>query len=164
MDINRTETQLKGFFHDFKEFAMRGNAMDMAVGIVIGTAFGAISKSLVADVIMPPFGLLLGGRDFSKYFIVLKQGTPPGPYHSMTAAQAAHAVTLNYGSFIGTIITFIVIALSIFVLLRQMNKLKRKPQDVPASPTTKECPHCCTSIPIKASRCPACTSELVADT
>jgi large conductance mechanosensitive channel len=163
MDINRTQTEVKGFFHDFREFAMRGNAIDMAVGIVIGTAFGAISKSLVADVIMPPFGLLLGGRDFSKYFIVLKQGTPPGPYHSMTAAQAAHAVTLNYGSFIGTIITFVVIALSIFVLLRQMNKLKRKPQDVPASPTTKDCPHCCTSIPIKASRCPACTSELAVD-
>ncbi|HET7569729.1 MAG TPA: large conductance mechanosensitive channel protein MscL [Gammaproteobacteria bacterium] len=163
MDINRTQTEVKGFFHDFREFAMRGNAIDMAVGIVIGTAFGAISKSLVADVIMPPFGLLLGGRDFSKYFIVLKQGTPPGPYHSMTAAQAAHAVTLNYGSFIGTIITFIVISLSIFVLLRQMNKLKRKPQDVPASPTTKDCPHCCTSIPIKASRCPACTSELAVD-
>lgn len=160
MNINKREEQVKGFFHDFKEFAMRGNAMDMAVGIVIGTAFGAIAKSLVSDVIMPPFGLLLGGRDFSKYYFVLKQGTPPGPYPSLKAAETAHAVTLNYGSFIGTVITFIVIALSIFTLLRQINKLKRKPQDVPASPTTKECPHCCTSIPVKASRCPACTSDL----
>ncbi|HET6656245.1 MAG TPA: large-conductance mechanosensitive channel protein MscL [Gammaproteobacteria bacterium] len=152
----------KGFLHDFREFAMRGNAIDMAVGIVIGTAFGAIIKSLVADVIMPPFGLLLGGTDFSKYFVVLQQGTPPGPYPTMKAAQAAHAVTLNYGVFIGTIITFIIIALAIFILIQQINKLKRKPQDVPASPTTKDCPHCCTSIPINATRCPACTSDLTA--
>lgn len=160
MDIKQTEAKAKGFFHDFKEFAMRGNAIDMAVGIVIGTAFGAIVKSLVADVIMPPFGLLLGGRDFSKYFIILKQGTPHGPYKSMAAAEAAHAVTLNYGVFIGTIITFIIIALSIFVILRQINKLKRKPQDVPASPTTKDCPYCFSSIAIMATRCPACTSQL----
>ncbi|HET7371558.1 MAG TPA: large-conductance mechanosensitive channel protein MscL [Gammaproteobacteria bacterium] len=111
---------------------------------------------------MPPLGLLLGGTDFSKYYVVLKQGTPPGPYPTMKAAETAHAVTLNYGVFIGTVITFVVIALAIFTLLRQINKVKRKPQDVPASPTTKDCPHCCTSIPLKATRCPACTSELAA--
>jgi large conductance mechanosensitive channel len=152
----------KNFFHDFKEFAMRGNAIDMAVGIVIGTAFGAIVKSLVADVIMPPFGLLLGGADFSKYFVVLKQGTPPGPYPTLAVAQSAHAVTLNYGVLIGTVISFLIISLSIFVLLRQINRLKRKPQDVPASPTTKDCPYCCTSIALKATRCPSCTSRLTA--
>jgi large conductance mechanosensitive channel len=152
----------KNFFHDFKEFAMRGNAIDMAVGIVIGTAFGAIVKSLVADVIMPPFGLLLGGADFSKYFVVLKQGAPPGPYPTLAAAQSAHAVTLNYGVLIGTVISFLIISLSIFVLLRQINRLKRKPQDVPASPTTKDCPYCCTSIPLTATRCPSCTSRLTA--
>lgn len=153
----------KGFFQEFREFAMRGNAIDMAVGIVIGAAFGTVIKSLVSDVIMPPLGLLLGGTDFTKYFVILKQGTPPGPYPTMDAAEAAHAVTLNYGAFVGTIISFIIIALAIFIMIRQINKLKREPEDVPASPTTKECPHCYTSIAIKATRCPACTSDLSAD-
>ncbi len=147
-------------FKEFKEFAMRGNVMDMAVGIIIGAAFGAIIGSFVADVLMPPIGLLLGNVDFANLFVVLKQGTVAGPYASLAAAKAAGAVTLNIGVFINTIINFLIIALAIFMVVRQMNKLKKP--DPAAPPTTKECPFCMTMIPIKASRCPNCTSQLPA--
>lgn len=149
---------------EFKEFAMRGNVIDMAVGIVIGAAFGTIVKSLVSDIIMPPIGLLLGKVDFVNLFAVLKQGEAvAGPYASLADAQAAGAVTINYGVFINTLISFIVIAFAIFMVIRNMNKLKKKEEAPPAEPTTKDCPFCLTSIPIKATRCPHCTSKLTAE-
>jgi len=144
---------------EFKEFAMRGNVLDMAVGIVIGAAFGTIVNSLVADVIMPPIGLLLGNVDFTNLFAVLKEGKVAGPYASLAAAKAAGAVSMNIGVFINTIINFIILAFAIFLLIRGVNQLKRK-EEAPAVPTTKDCPHCFTAIPIKATRCPHCTSEL----
>lgn len=145
---------------EFKEFAMRGSVVDMAVGIIIGAAFGTIVKSLVSDVIMPPIGLLLGNVDFANLFVVLKEGATAGPYASLADAQAAGAVSMNYGVFINTIISFIIVAFVIFLLIRNINRLKRKEEAPPAEPTTKECPFCITTIPIKAMRCPNCTSEL----
>ena len=147
-------------FKEFKEFAMRGNVVDMAVGIVIGAAFGTIINSFVADIIMPPIGLILGNVDFSGMFIVLKEGKGAGPYETIAAAKAAGAVTLNYGVFINTIISFLIIAFSVFIVIRNINRLKRKEEAPPAVPTTKECPYCIAVIPIKAVRCPQCTSEL----
>jgi large conductance mechanosensitive channel len=145
-------------FKEFKEFAMRGNVVDMAVGIIIGAAFGLIVKSVVDDVIMPPIGMLLGNIDFANLFLVLKEGSASGPYASVAAAKQAGAVTLNYGLFINTIINFIIVAFAIFLMIRTMNRLKK---EKPASdPTTKECPYCLSSIPMQASRCPHCTSEL----
>ncbi|MGE5741238.1 MAG: large-conductance mechanosensitive channel protein MscL [Candidatus Aminicenantes bacterium RBG_16_66_30] len=145
-------------FREFKEFAMRGSVLDMAVGIIIGAAFGAIISSLVADVLMPPIGLLLGRVDFTNLYILLTAGQTPGPYASLAAAQQAGAVTLNYGAFINRIISFLIIAFSIFLLIRGMNRMKRK-AEAPA-PTTKDCPFCATAIPVAAVRCPHCTSEL----
>ncbi len=145
---------------EFKEFALRGNVVDMAVGIVIGAAFGTIVKSLVADVIMPPIGLLLGGIDFSNLFIVLKQGEVAGTFSTLAEAQAAGAVTLNYGMFINTVVSFLIIAFAIFMVIKAMNKMKREKEEKPAEPTTKECPKCYSTIPIKATRCPSCTSEI----
>jgi len=144
-------------FKEFKEFAMRGNVLDMAVGIIIGAAFGTIVASFVADVIMPPIGLLLGNVDFSNIFAVLKEGKVPGPYASVAAAKAAGATTINFGLFINTIINFLIVAFAIFLVVKNVNKLKRTP---PAVPTTKECPHCLSTIPIKATRCGHCTSDL----
>jgi large conductance mechanosensitive channel len=148
---------------EFKEFAMRGNVIDMAVGIIIGAAFGTIISSLVADVIMPPIGLLLGSVDFSNLFITLKQGVKAaGPYTSLAEAKAAGAVTMNIGLFINTIISFVIVAFAIFLLIKSINTLKRKQETPPTVPTTKDCPYCMVSIPIKATRCPHCTSELKA--
>jgi len=142
---------------DFKEFAMRGNVVDMAVGIIMGAAFGTIVKSLVDDVIMPPIGLLLGRVDFSNLFIVLKQGVlAAGPYASLAAARSAGAVTFNFGIFINTIVSFLIIAFSVFLLVRAMNKMMRKKVAPAAEPTTKECPECLSVIPIKAVRCAHC--------
>jgi large conductance mechanosensitive channel len=142
---------------EFKEFAMRGNVLDMAIGIVIGVAFGKIVTSLVNDVIMPPIGLLLGKVDFSNLFINLS-GTP---YDSLAAAKEAGAATIAYGAFLNTVLDFLIVAFVIFLIVRQVNKLKRK-EEAPAEPTTKECPFCASVIPIKATRCPNCTSELKA--
>ena len=147
---------------EFREFAVKGNVMDMAVGIIIGAAFGAIIGSFVKDVIMPPIGLLLGNVDFANLYVLLKSGPTPGPYASLTAANAAGAVTLNYGLFINTIINFLIIALAIFMVVKGMNSMKRKQPAPAAAPTTKDCPYCFTAIPIKATRCPSCTSELKA--
>jgi large conductance mechanosensitive channel len=149
-------------FKEFREFAMKGNMVDMAVGIVIGAAFGAIISSLVADIIMPPIGLLLGNVDFANLFVLLKEGKVPGPYGSLAAAKAAGAVTLNIGIFINTIISFLIIAFSIFFVIRNMNNLKRQEEAPPAALTTKECPYCLSLISIKATRCAHCTSELKA--
>lgn len=148
---------------EFKEFAMRGNVIDMAVGIVIGAAFGTIVKSLVADIIMPPIGLLLGGVDFANLFVVLKAGKTPGPYRALADAQAAGAVTINYGAFINTVISFIIIAFAIFLLVKSINNMRRQKEEIPpAEPTTKECPYCFSVISVKATRCAACTAELSA--
>jgi len=145
---------------EFKEFAMRGNVVDMAVGIIIGAAFGTIVKSLVSDIIMPPIGLLLGNVDFTNLFSVLKEGAKTaGPYASLADAQAAGAVTINYGVFINTIISFIIVGFAVFMVIRSVNRLKKE-EKVPAEPTTKDCPYCLTSISIKATRCPNCTSKL----
>jgi large conductance mechanosensitive channel len=146
---------------EFKEFIAKGNVMDMAIGVIMGTAFGAIVKSLVSDVIMPPIGLLLGGVDFANLYILLEEGDPGKPYASLADAQAAGAVSINYGVFIDTIISFLIVALVIFIVVRYINQLKRKEEPAPpAEPTTKECPFCLSSIAIKATRCPHCTSEL----
>lgn len=139
---------------EFKAFAMRGNVIDLAVGIIIGGAFGRIVTSFVNDVLMPPIGVLLGGVNFANYFLTLKGGSFP----TLEAAQAAGAVTINYGVFLNTIIDFIIVAFAIFLLIRQINKMQ---QPAPAAaPTTKDCPFCATAIPIMAKRCPNCTSEL----
>jgi large conductance mechanosensitive channel len=145
-------------FKEFKDFAMRGNVVDMAVGIIIGAAFGTIVRSLVADVIMPPIGLALGNVDFAELFAVLRQGAPVGPYATLADAQAAGAVTVNYGVFINTIISFIIIAFAVFMLIRQVNRMKR--EEPAPEPNTKECPYCFSTIPIKATRCGYCTSDL----
>ena len=145
---------------EFKEFILRGNVLDMAVGIIIGAAFGTIVTSLVADVIMPPIGLLLGGVDFANLFILLKAGSPAAPYASLADAQAAGAVTINYGVFINAVISFLIVALVMFLLIRSINRMRREEEAPPAEPTTKECPFCLSTIPIKATRCAHCTSEL----
>ncbi len=151
-------------FKEFKEFAKRGNVVDMAVGIIIGGAFGTIVKSLVADLLMPPIGLLLGNVDFTNLFVVLRGGTTPGPYATLADAQTAGAVTFNYGVFINTVISFLIVAWAVFFLVKAINRLKSEmEQPAPeAEPTIKDCPFCCSSIPIKATRCPQCTSELTA--
>ena len=144
---------------DFKAFIMRGNVIDMAVGIIIGIAFGAVVNSLVKDVIRPPIGLGLGKVDFANLFVVLKEGLTPGPYASLAAAQTAGAVTINYGTFINAVVNLLIIAAVVFFLIVRPIAKMQAPKKV-AAPTTKECPYCFTSIPIKASRCPNCTSEL----
>ena len=153
-----------GMVKEFKEFAVKGNVVDMAVGIVIGAAFGTIVKSFVDDVLMPPIGLLLGNVDFSNLFITLKEGAKAaGPYASLAAAKAAGAVTLNLGIFINTVISFIIVAFAVFLVIKGINRMKREQEEPPAEPTTKDCPYCFTSIPIQASRCPHCTSKLAAE-
>ncbi len=144
-------------FKEFKEFAMRGSVVDMAVGIIIGAAFGTIVTSLVADVLMPPIGLLLGKVDFANLYILLSGA---GPYPSLAAAQAAGAVTMNYGQFLNKIISFLIVAFALFLVIRGVNRMKKKAEPAPAEPTTKDCPFCATAVPIKAVRCPHCTSEL----
>src|SRR5215469_8464680 len=145
---------------EFRDFAMRGNVVDMAVGIIIGAAFGAIVKSLVDDVIMPPIGLLLGNVDFSNLFVVLKDGHKlAGPYATLAEAHAAGAVTLNYGLFVNTVISFVIVAFSVFLLIRSMHRMQQR-LETPAAASTKECPYCFSTINIKATRCPSCTSEL----
>ena len=141
---------------EFKEFTMRGNVLDMAIGIIIGAAFGKIITSFVNDILMPPIGLLLGRVDFTNLFINLSGQ----PYGSLEEAQAAGAATINYGLFLNTVLDFIIVAFVIFLLIRQVNRMKREPEAPPAEPTTKECSYCLSAIPIKATRCPHCTSEI----
>jgi large conductance mechanosensitive channel protein len=141
---------------EFKEFIMRGNVVDMAVGIIVGAAFGKIITSFVNDVLMPPIGLLLGKVDFANLFITLSNQS----FATLEEAKKAGAVTIKYGLFINTIIDFIIVALAIFLVIRQINRMKRQP--APEAATTRECPFCFSVIPIKATRCPNCTSELKA--
>jgi large conductance mechanosensitive channel len=141
---------------EFKEFAMRGNVLDMAVGIIIGGAFGKIITSFVGDILMPPLGLLLGKVDFSNLFLNISGKD----FESLAAAKQAGAATINYGLFLNTVLDFLIVAFAIFLLIKQVNRMKREPAPVPAEPTTKDCPFCQWSIAIKAVRCPHCTSQL----
>ncbi|MGB1581426.1 MAG: large-conductance mechanosensitive channel protein MscL, partial [Nevskiales bacterium] len=134
-------------FKEFKEFIMRGNVVDMAVGIIIGAAFGTIVKSLVADVIMPPIGLMMGGIDFANLMLVIKEGATAGPYATVALAKEAGAVTINYGMFINTVISFMIVAFAIFILVKTVNRMKREEEAPAAEPTTKECAKCCNEVP-----------------
>ena len=141
---------------EFREFALKGNMIDLAIGVIIGAAFGSVVKSLVDDILMPPLGRLVGDVDFSDLFINLSDGE----YASLAAAQEAGAATINYGNFINAVISFLIVAFAVFVIIRQVNRMKRQPEA--ATPTMKSCPFCDSQISVKATRCPACTSELVA--
>jgi large conductance mechanosensitive channel len=147
-------------FKEFREFAMRGNVVDMAVGIIIGGAFGTIVMSLVTDILMPPIGLVLGGVDFTDLFLTLKEGVSPGPYATLANAQEAGAVTVAYGLFLNSVVSFLIIALSVFFVIKGVNAMKRREEETSLEPTTKDCPFCLSSVPLKATRCPFCTSEL----
>jgi large conductance mechanosensitive channel len=142
---------------EFKEFVMRGNVLDMAVGIIIGAAFGTVVKSLVDDILMPPIGRLLGNVDFADLFVNLG----PGQYDTLTAAQEAGAATINYGLFINSVISFLIVALAVFLIVRAVNRLQKEEEEAPpAEPTTKTCPECLSEIPIEARRCAFCTTVL----
>ena len=149
--------------NEFKKFALRGNLADIAVGIMIGAALATVVNSLVNDILMPPVGLLLGNVDFSNLFIILKEGAAPGPYASLAEAKTAGAVSLNIGVFLNVVISFVIIALAAFLFVRTVNHLRDrmdKDKPKPAEPSTRNCPYCFTAIPVKATRCPNCTSEL----
>ena len=145
---------------EFKEFAVKGNVVDMAVGIMIGAAFSSVVKSIVDDLIMPPVSLLTGGLNFADKFLVLRAGTPPGPYASLVQAKTAGATVVAYGQFINSMVSLLIIAAVLFVLVRWINRLRRP--DTPPAPTTKSCDHCKSVIHLAATRCPHCTSELSA--
>ena len=146
-------------FKEFKAFVMRGNVLDLAVGIIIGAAFGTIVKSLVDDVIMPPVGLALGNVDFANLFVILKEGAKAAaPYATVADAKAAGAVTINYGLFINNLVTFIIVAFVVFLVVRTANRLR--PPEAAEAPNMKDCPYCRMPIPVGASRCPQCTSDL----
>ena len=146
--------------NEFKKFVMRGNVIDMAVGIIIGGAFTKIVNSMVADVMMPPLGLLMGKVDFSNWFVVIKSGTEPGPFATVAEAQAAGATTMNLGLFLNALISFVIVAFCIFVLIKAINKLNASKEEAPAPITAKKCPYCCSEIALEATRCPHCTSEV----
>jgi len=147
---------------EFKEFAMRGNVLDLAVGIIIGGAFGTIVKSLVDDMLMPPIGLALGGVDFSNFFLVLKEGSVVAPYAALADAKAAGAVTVNYDMFVNAVISFLIVAFAVFLLVRGVNQMRRREAAPTAAPTSKNCQFCFTAIPLQVKRCPHCISQLAA--
>lgn len=149
-----------GFVKEFREFAVKGNVVDMAVGIIIGGAFGTVVSSFVNDVMMPPLGMLIGDIDFQDIMLVLREGSSPGPYATLAAAKEAGAVTLNLGMFINAAVSFTIVAFAVFLLVKGINRLKREEAPPPAAPSTKECPFCASAIPLKAKRCPHCTSEV----
>jgi len=151
-----------GMVKEFREFAIKGNVVDMAVGIIIGGAFGTVVRSLVHDVLMPPIGMALGGVDFTDLFVTLRPGTAPGPYPSLAAAQEAGAVTINLGVFVNAVIAFLIVGLAVFMLVKAINRLKREEESPPAAPDEKPCPQCAMTIPLAAARCPYCTSDLAA--
>jgi large conductance mechanosensitive channel len=150
-----------GMMKEFREFAARGNVADLAVGVILGAAFGAVVKSAVDDLLMPPLGLVTGGRDFSDKFLLLRAGEAPPPYPTLEAAREAGAVTLNWGVFANQVVSFLLIALAVFVLVRAMNRLRR--QEPAAAPTTRPCTFCTLEVPLAATRCPHCTSQLLSD-
>ncbi|NTU93532.1 MAG: large conductance mechanosensitive channel protein MscL [Chlorobiaceae bacterium] len=147
---------------EFREFAIKGNMIDMAVGIIIGGAFGTVVNTLVTDMIMPPIGLLLHGADFSNLFIVIREGVKGAPYLTLADAKASGAVTLNFGVFFNALIGFLIVTFSVYLLVRGVNRIRGEKPDAPApaAPAVKECPYCCSTVPSKAVRCPACTSQL----
>lgn len=147
-----------GLIKEFREFIIKGNVLDMAIGIIIGVAFGAVVNSAVNDIIMPPIGLLLGRINFANLFVILKEGHLPSPYNTVNAANEAGAVTLNYGLFINTIISFIIIALVVFLIIKAVNRFRKKEEPKPEE--SKDCPFCFSSIHIKAIKCPNCTADL----
>ncbi|MHC4846085.1 MAG: large conductance mechanosensitive channel protein MscL [Planctomycetota bacterium] len=147
---------------EFKEFAMRGNVLDMAIGIVIGAAFGTVVKSFVSDLLMPPIGLMTQGMDFNDAFIVLKEGRVPGPFETLESARDAGAVTLNAGAFVGNVVSFVIVAFAAFLLVKAVNAARRREEGAPEGPAMKPCPFCCSSIARAATRCPHCTSEQTA--
>ena len=157
---------LKNILSEFKKFALKGNVLDMAVGVIIGASFGKIVDSLVKDILMPPLGLLLGKVDFANLYITLSDGKVPGPYASLTAAQEAGAVTINYGMFINVLISFLIVAFSVFILIKGINKLhesmerKAKKEEAAEAPKQKECPYCKSMVAKAAPRCPFCTSKI----
>lgn len=153
---------MRKFFSDLRAFMMRGNILDMAVGIAVGGAFTTVVHAIVTDIIMPPIGLVIGNSNFSNLFLVLKAGKKPGPYSTPAIAQKAGAVTFNYGAFINDVISFLIISLVLFLLVRYIGQFEHmlNRQKAAAAPTTKSCPRCCSTIPIAATRCPNCTSEL----
>jgi large conductance mechanosensitive channel len=146
---------------EYKKFAIRGNVVDMAVGIIIGAAFNGVVQSLVKDILTPPLGLLMGDVDFTNFFVVIRDGTPESPYATLEAAQSAGAVTLNLGMFINSLISFLIVTFAVFLLVRYINRL-REPDATPepAAPTVKKCPYCMSDVPLAATRCPHCTSEI----
>jgi large conductance mechanosensitive channel len=147
---------------EFREFALRGSVLDLAVGVIIGAAFTSIINSLVNDILMPPLGWLLGGVDFSNFYLIIKPGSPAGPYPSLADAGASGAVTVNYGLFLNAVVSFTLVALAMFLLIRAINRLQagKSAAESAAEPTTKDCPFCLSSIPPGATRCPHCTSQL----
>ncbi len=151
---------IKDMMNEFKKFVMRGSVIDMAVGIIIGGAFTKIVNSMVADVMMPPLGLLIGKVDFSNWFVVIKQGTTAGPYATIAEAQSAGATTMNLGLFLNAIISFVIVAFCIFLLIKAINKLNSPKEQAPIPVSTKKCPYCCSEIALEATRCPHCTSEI----
>lgn len=159
--LTEREQEIRGFFREFKEFAMRGNVVDMAVGIIIGAAFTSVVQSLVNDVLMPPLGVLVGDADFKNLFVTIRGGTPAGPYPSVEAAKAAGAVTVNLGLFANAVLSFLLVAFATFLLVRMVNKVRRSHvTPPPPAPSTRKCPFCATDIPVAATRCPNCTSDL----
>ena len=149
---------------EYQKFAVRGNVVDMAVGIIIGAAFNGVVQSLVKDVLTPPLGLLMGDADFTNLFVTLREGTPAAPYATLEAARSAGAVTVNLGVFINSAISFLIVTFAVFLLVRYINRL-REPETAPepAAPTVKKCPHCASDVPVAATRCPHCTSDLPAE-
>ena len=145
---------------EFREFAVKGNVVDMAVGIIIGGAFGTVVSSFVNDVMMPPLSMLIGDINFQDMMLVLREGSAPGPYATLAAAKEAGAVTLNVGMFVNAAVSFTIVAFSVFLLVKGINRLKRQEAAPPPAPTTRECPFCVSAIPLKAKRCPHCTSEV----